>query len=58
MTVARRRGRGPIAGAAGALAAAVGFDTVAAAGAMPPLAVFVVVALVLGIAYGLCSGKA
>jgi MFS family permease len=52
--VARRRGWGPSAGAAGALAAAIGFGTVAAAGARPSLAVFVAVALVLGIAYGLC----
>ncbi|BBY64049.1 MFS transporter [Mycolicibacterium helvum] len=52
--VARRRGWGPSAGAAGALAAAIGFGAVAAAGATPPLAVFVAVALVLGIAYGLC----
>jgi hypothetical protein len=52
--VARRRGWGPRAGAAGALAAAIGFGTVAVAGATPPLAVFVAVALVLGIAYGLC----
>jgi MFS family permease len=52
--VARRRGWGPRAGAAGALAAAIGYGTVAAAGATPPLAAFVAVALVLGVAYGLC----
>ncbi|SBS76089.1 putative drug resistance transporter [uncultured Mycobacterium sp.] len=52
--VARRREWGSSAGAAGALAAAIGFGTVAAAGATPSVAVFVAVALVLGIAYGLC----
>jgi MFS family permease len=52
--IARRRGWGPRAGAAGALAAAIGYGTVAAAGATPPLAAFVAVALVLGVAYGLC----
>ena len=52
--IARRRGWGPRAGAAGALATAIGFGTVAVAGARPPLAVFVAVALVLGIGYGLC----
>ncbi|WP_445167746.1 MFS transporter [Mycolicibacterium sp. Dal123E01] len=51
---ARRWQWGPLAGASGALAAAIGFGTVAAAGATPSLAVFVAVALVLGIAYGLC----
>lgn len=51
---ARRWEWGRVAGAAGALAAAVGFGAVAAAGSRPPLAVFVAVALVLGIAYGLC----
>lgn len=51
---ARRWEWGRIAGAAGALAAAVGFGVVAVAGPRPALAVFVVVAFVLGIAYGLC----
>ncbi|TDO14913.1 MFS transporter [Mycobacterium sp. BK086] len=52
--IARRRAWGPRAGAVGALAAAIGFGAVAAAGPRPALAVFVAVALVLGIAYGLC----
>ncbi|MCV7174180.1 MFS transporter [Mycolicibacterium sphagni] len=52
--VARRWGWGPLAGAAGAVAAAIGYGTVATAGATPSLAVFVTVAVVLGIAYGLC----
>ena len=51
---ARRWAWGAPAGVVGALAAATGFGIVAAAGATPPLAVFVVVAIVLGLAYGLC----
>jgi MFS family permease len=51
---ARRWGWGPRAGTAGALAAATGFAIVAAAGEKPSLAVFLVVAVVLGLAYGLC----
>jgi hypothetical protein len=52
--IARRRGWGPLAGAAGAVAAAIGYGTAAAGGATPSLGVFVTVAVVLGIAYGLC----
>jgi MFS family permease len=51
---ARRWQWGPKAGVAGALAAATGFAVVAAAGERPSLAVFAIVAVVLGIAYGLC----
>jgi MFS family permease len=51
---ARRWEWGPRAGAAGALAAAIGFGVVAAAGDSPTLPVFVLVAVVLGVAYGLC----
>lgn len=52
--VARRRGWGARAGAAGPAAAALGFGAVAAAGTTPPLPVLFVVALVLGVGYGLC----
>jgi MFS family permease len=55
--IARSRGWGPRAGIAGALCAAVGFAIVAAAGARPSLAVFVLSAVVLGLAYGLCLQK-
>jgi Major Facilitator Superfamily len=51
---ARRWAWGPWAGVAGALAAATGFGLVAAAGATPSLAVFLIVAVVLGLGYGLC----
>jgi MFS family permease len=51
---ARRWEWGPRAGAAGALAAATGFGVVAAAGTSPTLPVFVLVAVVLGVGYGLC----
>ena len=52
--VARRRGWGRSAGVVGAAVAAVGFGAVAAAGDTPSLAVFFLIAVVLGIAYGLC----
>jgi len=52
--VARRRGWRRSAGIVGAAVAAVGFGAVAAAGDTPSLAVFLVIAVVLGIAYGLC----
>lgn len=51
---ARRWEWGAWAGSAGALAAATGFGVVAASGDRPSLAVFLTVALILGIAYGLC----
>lgn len=51
---ARRWNWGTWAGIAGALAAATGFGLVAAAGDAPSLGVFVLVAAVLGSAYGLC----
>lgn len=52
--VARRRQWGARAAAAGPAAAALGFGVVAAAGATPPLALLFVVAVILGVAYGLC----
>jgi MFS family permease len=52
--VARRRGWGRSAGIVGAAVAAAGFGVVATAGDTPSLAVFFFIALVLGIAYGLC----
>lgn len=51
---ARRWTWGAWSGAAGALAAATGFGLIAIAGPTPPLAIFVVVAVVLGVGYGLC----
>jgi MFS family permease len=51
---ARRWSWGAWSGAAGALAAATGFGLVATAGANPPLALFAIVAAVLGMGYGLC----
>lgn len=52
--IARRRGWGARAGAAGPAAAAVGFGAVAASGVAPPLPLFFAVAVILGIGYGLC----
>ena len=52
--MARRREWGSRSGVMGALAAAAGFGVVAAAGATPSLAVFLLVAVLLGVAYGLC----
>lgn len=52
--VARHRGWGARASAAGPAAAAVGFAVVAAAGTTPPLGALLLVAVVLGTAYGLC----
>jgi hypothetical protein len=52
--VARRYAWGARAGAAGPAAAALGFGVVACAGSTPPLALLFVVAVVLGIGYGLC----
>lgn len=51
---ARRWAWGPRAGVVGALAAGVGFGTVAAAGASPSLVLFLAVAAVFGVGYGLC----
>jgi MFS family permease len=51
---ARRWSWGAWSGAAGALAAATGFALVATAGPNPPLALFAIVAAVLGVGYGLC----
>jgi MFS family permease len=50
---ARRRGWGPRAGVVGAAIAALGFGVVAAAGSTPSLAVFFLIAVLLGVAYGL-----
>ena len=52
--VARRRGWRRSAGIVGAAVAALGFGAVVAAGETPSLAVFLLIAVVLGIAYGLC----
>lgn len=52
--VARRRGWRRSAGIVGAAVAALGFGAVVAAGENPSLAVFLLIAVVLGIAYGLC----
>jgi MFS family permease len=51
---ARRGDWGPWSGVTGALTAAAGFGVVAIAGATPSLAVFLLVAGMLGVAYGLC----
>jgi MFS family permease len=51
---ARRWGWGSRAGVAGVLAVATGFGFVAAAGTTPSLSVFLLVAVILGVAYGLC----
>jgi MFS family permease len=51
---ARRWNWGPWAGVAGTLSAATGFGVVAVAGSNPSLVVFVLVAVILGAAYGLC----
>ena len=53
-TIARHHDWGRQAGSAGAGLAALGYCLVAAGGAHPPLALFVVCALTLGTAYGLC----
>ena len=52
--VARRRGWRRSAGIVGAAVAALGFGAVVAVGETPSLAVFLLIAVVLGIAYGLC----
>ncbi|KRB80474.1 hypothetical protein ASE01_03155 [Nocardioides sp. Root190] len=52
--IARRAEWGPRAGIAGALLAAVGFSLAAVVDASADVALFVVVAVVLGSAYGLC----
>ncbi|WP_020789413.1 MFS transporter [Gordonia sp. NB41Y] len=52
--VVRQTHAGPMAGVVGAALAAVGFLLCAAGGAHPSMALFVVTAVVLGLAYGLC----
>ncbi|ROZ83980.1 MFS transporter [Gordonia sp. OPL2] len=52
--VVRRLHTGPVAGVVGAALAAVGFILVAIAGEHPSMTFFAVVAIVLGLAYGLC----
>lgn len=52
--VARRWNWGARVGAAGPAAAAIGFGAVAVSGTTPPLAALFVVAVVLGVGYGLC----
>lgn len=52
--IARQRGWGPRAGVFGAVATAAGFGVVAGAGETPSLVAFFAVAVILGIAYGLC----
>ncbi|MFU9027804.1 MFS transporter [Rhodococcus erythropolis] len=53
-TAARHRNWGPQAGTVGAALAALGYCLVAVGGAHPALGLFIVCALVLGTAYGLC----
>ena len=53
-TAARHRNWGPQAGTTGAALAALGYCLVAVGGAHPALGLFIVCALVLGTAYGLC----
>lgn len=53
-TAARHRNWGPQAGTVGASLAALGYLLVAVGGAHPALGLFIVCALVLGTAYGLC----
>lgn len=53
-TAARHRNWGPQAGTVGAALAALGYLLVAVGGARPALGLFIVCALVLGTAYGLC----
>lgn len=53
-TAARHRNWGPQAGTVGAALAALGYCLVAVGGAHPALGLFIVCALVLGPAYGLC----
>lgn len=53
-TAARHRNWGPQAGTVGAALAALGHCLVAVGGAHPALGLFIVCALVLGTAYGLC----
>lgn len=53
-TAARHRNWGPQAGTVGAALAALGYLLVAVGGAHPALGLFIVCALVLGTAYGLC----
>ena len=53
-TAARHRNWGPQAGTVGAALAARGYCLVAVGGAHPALGLFIVCALVLGTAYGLC----
>ncbi|MFE5646249.1 MFS transporter [Rhodococcus sp. NPDC056516] len=53
-TAARHRNWGPQAGTVGAALAALGYCLVAVGGAHPTLGLFIVCALVLGTAYGLC----
>ncbi|MBT1256067.1 MFS transporter [Rhodococcus erythropolis] len=53
-TAARHRNWGPQAGTVGAALAALGYCVVAVGGAHPALGLFIVCALVLGTAYGLC----
>lgn len=52
--VVRRLHSGPSAGVVGAALAAAGFLLAAAGGAHPSMALFVITAIVLGLAYGLC----
>ncbi|GAA3725930.1 MFS transporter [Gordonia hankookensis] len=52
--VVRRLGVGRMAGVVGAALAAIGFTLSAVAGGHPSMAFFVVTAVVLGLAYGLC----
>ncbi|MCJ0902335.1 MFS transporter [Rhodococcus sp. ARC_M6] len=53
-TVARHRNWGRQAGTVGAALAAIGYCLVAAGGAHPSLLLFIVCAVILGTAYGLC----
>lgn len=52
--LARQRGWGPRSGVAGLLASALGFGLVAAGGEQVGVPLFVVVCVVMGVAYGLC----
>jgi MFS family permease len=53
-TVARSRGWGPGSGVAGLLASATGFALVALAGERVGVPLFIVICVVMGLAYGLC----
>lgn len=53
-TLARQRGWGPRSGVVGLLASALGFGLVAAGGEQVGVPLFVVVCVVMGVAYGLC----